>query len=55
MGASPIWVVRLPAAPFAHDDRLRRGEFAPREVAGNRRDRRHRRDRKTGRLTTDMH
>jgi hypothetical protein len=25
--ASPIWIVRLPAAPLAHDDRLRRGDF----------------------------
>lgn len=28
--ASPIWVVRLPAAPLAHDDKLKRGNFAPR-------------------------
>ena len=28
--ASPFWIVRLPAAPLAHDDSLRRGGFAPR-------------------------
>jgi hypothetical protein len=30
--ASPIWIVRLPAAPLAHDDRLRRGEIPPRQA-----------------------
>jgi hypothetical protein len=30
--ASPIWIVRLPAAPVAHDDKLRRVDFAPRSL-----------------------